>query len=192
MDIKHAILAVVNHEPTYGYRVIGLLQALFGDAWTVNSGQIYSTLSRLERDKQIESLPGDEEQTTRTRYAITKKGEDSLRQWYLEPLSISFWARDDIPAKLALSRLSGPVSPQEIIQAQRRKLLQELHQFTVFRDENSIENQPGQYLYLQSAILHLEADLRWLDIVERHLDELHSAPTPTYEPRRPGRPKGSS
>lgn len=190
MNIKHVILAVVNHEPAYGYQIMGLLAGLFGSNWSVNSGQVYSTLSRLERDDEITRAASETpESRRRTRYLITDKGREQLRDWYLEPLSIDNWSRDDIPAKLALSQLSGPVPIEDIIQNQRRKLLKELHQFTLERDSNKLDERPGHHFYLQSAIMHLEADLRWLDIVEEHLEELRSAPLPKYEPRSPGRPR---
>jgi len=37
--------------------------------------------------------------------------------------------------------------------------------------------------------MHLEADLRWLDMVEGRLDEIRSHPPPEPEMRPRGRPK---
>ena len=42
---------------------------------------------------------------------------------------------------------------------------------------------------MDKAIMHLEADLRWLDFVEARLDEILRQPLPEPELRARGRPK---
>jgi hypothetical protein len=49
VSVKHSLLALLNYTPTYGYQLHGLMEAALGDPWAINIGQIYSTLSRLER-----------------------------------------------------------------------------------------------------------------------------------------------
>jgi ABC-type glutathione transport system ATPase component len=46
-------------------------------------------------------------------------------------------------------------------------------------------------LLLDKSIMHLEADLRWLDITEMRLDEVKRQPLPEPEVRPRGRPKES-
>jgi hypothetical protein len=41
---------------------------------------------------------------------------------------------------------------------------------------------------LDQAIMHLEADLRWLDMIEARLDEIEDQPLPEPEMRPRGRP----
>jgi hypothetical protein len=47
----------------------------------------------------------------------------------------------------------------------------------------------AQILLLDKAIMHLEADLRWLDMIERRLDDIKGQPLPEPEIRRRGRPR---
>jgi hypothetical protein len=47
----------------------------------------------------------------------------------------------------------------------------------------------AQILLMDKAIMHLEADLRWLDIVEQRLDEIRSQPAPVPDIKPRGRPK---
>jgi hypothetical protein len=44
-------------------------------------------------------------------------------------------------------------------------------------------------LLLEKTIMHLEADLRWLDMLEGRLDEIRKQPVPEPELRPRGRPR---
>jgi len=54
----------------------------------------------------------------------------------------------------------------------------------------------AQILLLDKVTMHLEADLRWLDMTEMRLEEVKRQPLPEPELRRRGRPskgdKGST
>jgi hypothetical protein len=67
--------------------------------------------------------------------------------------------------KLVLSRLAGMAEPLEIIERQRQTYLQEL------RDLNEITirgeaNSSVSLLLAEGAALHVQADLKWLDLCE--------------------------
>ena len=47
-------------------------------------------------------------------------------------------------------------------------------------------------LLLDSAVMHIEADLRWLDMVDARLDEIKRQPLPEPAMRPRGRPKKTS
>ncbi|MDF1501277.1 MAG: PadR family transcriptional regulator [Anaerolineales bacterium] len=189
LTVKHALLALLDKDESYGYQLHGLMESALGDPWSINIGQVYSTLSRLERDGFVEKLPEAElAHDDRTVYSITRRGKSELRRWFREPLSRDDRLRDDVYAKLALSRISRSVSPGEVIQAQRRQLLKELHQLTQLRSSADGPNELPYILLLESAIMHLEADLKWLDLCEQKLEELDATPSPYFESRPRGRP----
>jgi len=50
----------------------------------------------------------------------------------------------------------------------------------------------AQILLQDKSIMHLEADLRWLDITEQRLEEVKGQPLPEPELRRRGRPRKSA
>lgn len=189
MIVKHALLALLDYTPTYGYELRGLMEATLGDHWTINIGQIYSTLSRLERDGLVvRQVASGDEAAERTSYDLTQDGRAELECWYRKPLSHDYRLRDAFYAKLMLSLFSGPVPPSEVLQIQRRELLSEMHELTRMRAETDPASELSWLLLLESAIMHLEADLRWLDMCEARLDELRRMPTPRYVNRPRGRP----
>lgn len=193
MTVKHILLALLNRTPTHGYELRGLMEAALGDHWAINTGQIYSTLSRLERDGLIVRQPAFvNEATERTVYELTQAGRAELERWYREPLSRNYRLRDAFYAKLVLSLFSGPVPPSEVLQVQRRELLSEMHELTRLRAKANPVSELTWLLLLEGAIMHLEADLRWLDMCEARLDELQQMSPPQHASRPRGRPSGRS
>ena len=47
----------------------------------------------------------------------------------------------------------------------------------------------ARVLQIEKAAMHLEADLRWLDMAEARLDEIQRQPLPEPEARPRGRPR---
>jgi len=189
MIVKHALLALLDYTSTYGYELHGLMEAALGDHWAINTGQIYSTLSRLERDglvvRQVASVG---ESAERIPYDLTQDGRAELERWYNEPVPRDYRLRDAFYAKLMLSLFSGPVPPADVLQTQRRELLGEMHELTRLRTEADPASELPWLLLLEGAIMHLEADLRWVDMCEARLDELGQMPPPRPVSRPRGRP----
>ena len=79
--------------------------------------------------------------------------------------------------------------PRLIIQAQRRELFQELHDLTAKRNTLNPRQELARILLLDSAIMHTEAELRWLDMIEARLDEMREQPLVLPPPRPRGRPR---
>jgi hypothetical protein len=47
----------------------------------------------------------------------------------------------------------------------------------------------AQMLLIDKAIMHLEADLRWLDMIEMRIEAIKGQPIAEVEVRRRGRPR---
>ena len=50
MSVKQALLALLEQGPMYGYQLRAEFESATGSLWPLNVGQVYSTLTRLERD----------------------------------------------------------------------------------------------------------------------------------------------
>jgi DNA-binding PadR family transcriptional regulator len=163
MSLKYGILGLLAEEPQHGYEVKTRYEALFGGTWELNIGQVYTTLQRLERDGLVDAV-GERGDRGRQRYALTDVGMRALQDWLQQPEEEPQQLRQDIYLKLLLiSRLANG-NLEGLLARQRRVYLQRL------RDLSDLERrarQDGRYdlvLLIQGAILHTEADLKWIDV----------------------------
>jgi len=190
MSVRYALLGLISQRPRHGYELHAAFEAVMGGEsnWDVKPAQIYSTLTRLLESGQIdEASSSRHEGPDRRVYAITSKGRADLVDWFDTPVEREH-QRDEVFAKLMLALATGAADPIQILKAQRAKLYQQLHALTTQRGQVDPKTGLAHILLLDSAVMHLEADLHWLDIVEARLDEVKRQPLPEPEIRPRGRP----
>jgi len=192
MSVRYAILGLLAQKPRHGYELRAAFEAVVGgdENWEVKPAQIYTTLDRLEEAGLVErsSDLGEGNEPSRRVYALTRAGHEALEDWFSNGVTPEH-QRDEFYVKLMIGLASGEANPRKVIQTQRSHLYQELHSTTTLRDGYDKKISMAQILLLDKAIMHLEADLRWLDIVETRLDEVKRQPLPEPEIRPRGRPK---
>ena len=150
----------------------------------------YTTLERLQESGlvQTKSDLGEGRQPDRRIYAITRDGHEALKSWFNESVPTEH-QRDEFYVKLMIGLISGEADPTRIIQTQRSRLFQEMHDATTQRDKYDPHLEMAKILLSDKAIMHLEADLRWLDMIEMRLETIKDQPMPEPEIRKRGRPK---
>jgi DNA-binding PadR family transcriptional regulator len=191
MSVRFAILGLLAQKPRHGYELRAAFEAVVGgDAnWDVKPSQIYTTLERLEEAGLVErsSDLGEGDEPSRRVYAVTRTGLTALSEWFNHGVSPDH-QRDEFFVKLMTAMVSGEAKLDRIIQTQRAHLFQDLHAVTSLRDSYDPRTEMAQILLLDKAVMHLEADLRWLDIAEMRLEEVKGQPLPEPEIRPRGRP----
>ncbi len=192
MSVRYTLLGLLAQRPRHGYELHAAFEAVMGgeENWDVKPAQIYSTLARLQESGHIveETDSADGEGADRRVYAITDKGQTDLAAWFNSPVAREH-QRDEIFAKLMLALATGVAKPRKVLQIQRAKLYQDLHALTAQRSKVDPQKDLAHILLLDSAVMHIEADLRWLEMVEARLDEIKRQPLPEPEMRPRGRPK---
>jgi DNA-binding PadR family transcriptional regulator len=192
MSVRHAILGLLAQRPRHGYELRSAFSAVIGgdENWDVKPAQIYTTLERLEEAGLVSraSDMGQGDEPGRRIYAITPQGEIILQEWFSSGV-VPEHQRDEFFVKLMTALVSGETNLSRLVQTQRRTLYQELHDATTLRDGYNPRLEMAQILLLDKSIMHLEADLRWLDFAEQRLDEVKLQPLPEPEIRPRGRPK---
>jgi DNA-binding PadR family transcriptional regulator len=192
MSVRYAILGLLAQKPRHGYELRATFEAVVGgDAnWEVKPAQIYTTLDRLEEAGLVERTSdlGEGDEPSRRVYAVTGSGHEALKEWFASGITPEH-QRDEFFVKLMVAIASGEADPMRIIQIQRAHLYQELHAATALRDSYNPRTAMAQILLLDKATMHLEADLRWLDMTEMRLDEVKLQPMAEPEIRRRGRPR---
>jgi DNA-binding PadR family transcriptional regulator len=191
VSVRHAVLGLLAQRPRHGYELRAAFEAVAGgeENWDVKPAQIYTTLTRMEKaglvaEQSVEQDGGPEKRI----YAITDAGYQALRDWFTEGTTLEH-QRDEFFIKLMLGLVSQAADPYEVIQIQRTHLFTELHTVTAQRTRLDPSKELARLLLLEKVAMHLEADLRWLDITEARLDEIKRQPLPEPEAKPRGRPK---
>jgi DNA-binding PadR family transcriptional regulator len=169
---QEVVLALLAKEPSHGYELRARLrQALgpLGDA--MNDGQVYVTLTRLEKAGLVaaEQASGVADRPDRNRpdrkvYALTAAGQQRVAGWLTE---VS-WPRPDLAEfhlKLIAAAAAKLADPLAIVDAQRRELLRRLRDAQ--RAAMAEPDRSAAGLLLEGIVLRLQADLRWLEACER-------------------------
>ena len=164
--MREAMLALLAKEPAHGYELRQRLLGAMGPVGEIlNPGQVYVTLSRLEKAGLVRSSAVEQNSAPDKKvYEVTSAGRDEVTAWLLDA-TWSKVAPVDFHLKLVAAALTRLADPLAIIQAQRRELMRRLRQI----QEMSQEQPAGSegVLLLEGAALRLQADIRWLEVCEQ-------------------------
>jgi DNA-binding PadR family transcriptional regulator len=176
--LKFALLGLLHRQPRHGYDLKHAFERLVGGTWMVNIGQIYTTLARLERDGFVQSeLVEQDPRPDRKVFSLTDAGEKELRRWLERPAEEPIRLKDELFLKVLVSDLAGE-DITDLVWSQRQRYLDSLADLTELQTRPGVE-QPT-LLLLEGAILHLQADLAWLDRCE----DVLASPRRLRRPRR--------
>ncbi|WP_021592174.1 MULTISPECIES: PadR family transcriptional regulator [Actinomadura] len=165
--MQDAVLAMLAKEPSHGYRLRARLREALGPLGeSMNAGQVYVTLNRLEKAGLVvsERADGLPDRPDRKVYALTPSGQQRVAAWLTEVN----WPKPNLAEfhlKLAAAAAARLADPVELVDAQRRELLRRLRDVqraTLAEPDGSTAG-----LLLEGVALRLQADLRWLETCER-------------------------
>jgi DNA-binding PadR family transcriptional regulator len=167
--VRLPLLALLAKEPAHGYELKSRLEQIFGEAYpSPNIGQIYVTLQRLEQAGLVCSQ--DVVQAARPKkrvYELTPAGREALAGW-IEAPSEGPRIRDDFFMKLVLSPLAGATDRLGLINRQRRHYLGLMRGLSGLAAQVPPANRISRLL-IEGAMLHLQADLDWLERCQQEL-----------------------
>jgi DNA-binding PadR family transcriptional regulator len=167
--VRQPLLALLAKEPAHGYELKLALEQIFGQAYpSPNIGQVYVTLKRLEQDGLVCSQ--DVEQTARPNkrvYELTPAGREALRAWVDEPID-GPRIRDEFFIKLVLAPMAGLADRMALMNSQRRHYLGLMRRLTDLQGDTDSADTAARLL-IEGAILHLQADLDWLERCQEEL-----------------------
>src|SRR6266511_2228128 len=159
--MRDVILSLLAKEPAHGYELRQrLVQVLGPVGGALNPGQVYVTLSRLERAGLVEaSEVAQPSHPDKKVYELTASGRERVEEW----LADVTWSKV-APLEFHLKLVAAA--------ATRLALLRELRQL----QELALAEPPDSdgALLLEGASLRLQADIRWLEACERRWVERES------------------
>lgn len=172
MPLHHAVLALLDAGPSYGYELKTNFEHAVGPQWGgLNIGHLYQVLDRLSRDGLVNSRREFQAaRPDRVVYSLTSDGRAELGRWMSEPTPRSRGYRDDFFLKLlAAARTTDDKTVHGVLDRQRRYLLGELHNLDQLR--SSVGDEPVTRLLITAAQLHAEADLKLVEATEEDLSD---------------------
>ena len=165
---QEVVLAMLAKEPSYGYQLRARLRDALGPLGdAMNAGQVYVTLTRLEKAGlvAVERSADGADRSDRKVYALTPGGQQRVAEWIAEVR----WPKPDIAEfylKLIAAAAAGLADPLTIVDTQRRELLRRLRDAQ--RAAMAEPDHSDAALLLEGIVLRLQADLRWLEACERN------------------------
>jgi DNA-binding PadR family transcriptional regulator len=167
MPIRPGLLALLEPGPKYGYQLRAAFEESTGATWPLNIGQVYTTLSRLERDGLVRALP--EGGGGQRPYEITGAGRAAVQEWFATPVARTDRPRDELAIKLALALTTPGVDVPTVVQTQRTSTMRALQEYTRLKTRPAEPADLSWRLVLDSIIFQAEAEVRWLDHCEAAL-----------------------
>lgn len=180
MSVRYGLLALLQRGPMYGYQLRTAFEETTGGTWPLNIGQVYTTLSRLERDGLAAALP--ESEAGQRPYAITEAGKADLESWFTTPVQRGERPRDELAIKLALALATAGVDVPRVIQAQRTATMRALQEYTRLKTRHAGPTDLSWLLVLDAMIFQAEAEVRWLDHCETTVVRHHRRAAADHTP----------
>ncbi|MYT30314.1 PadR family transcriptional regulator [Streptomyces sp. MspMP-M5] len=165
------LLALLVSGPAHGYELKQALEALLGAAYPrPNVGQIYVTLGRLEKAGLIEGEEVEQpDRPNKRTYRITAAGRETVAVWF-EEATVEPRVRDEFFMKLALATRAGAAGRTSLIDRQRRHYLKSLRELSRMAASEDRDNRVA-HLLIEGVMLHLQADLEWLERCQEELEQ---------------------
>jgi DNA-binding PadR family transcriptional regulator len=171
MSVKHAVLGILAEKDLHGYELKSSFDEKVGDFWSLNYGQIYSTLDRLEKEDLVtHDRQAQDKRPDKKIYSITSKGRKELAGWLATPVNKVRALRDDFFIKLLFINKSGLSSLLALIEKQKTMYLSQMNRLT--QKKVALKKQAKTHdtliteLLIDAGLFHAEADIKWLSLCE--------------------------
>jgi DNA-binding PadR family transcriptional regulator len=168
--VQEVVLALLAREASHGYQLRARLQLALGPlAEALNAGQVYVTLTRLEKAGLVVSeRVGQTDRPDRKVYGLTEAGRARVLEW-LDDTSWPKPAPAEFHLKLVAAAAADLADPVRLVDAQRHALLAGLaaaQRAALAEPDGSVAG-----LLLEGVVLRQQADLRWLEACARYWNE---------------------
>lgn len=177
--MKHVVLGLLSQGETHGYELKRRHDQLFGSTGSsINVGQIYVTLTRLERDDLVvhRAEASTDGGPDRKVHSLTELGHKELGTWLESPGAVP-QVRSAALLKIVVALELNSSELRPLIAAHRRRCLGALRDLDQRAAESS--GSAAADLIVQATALHLQAELRWLDLLTSRLDANQSEQSTT-------------
>ena len=168
MGLSGALEALLLTGPSHGYELHATLEAELGSSWVTRPAQVYLTLGRMGRDGLVTSERiRQETRPDRQRLTLTDAGRGAAEAW------LATGPADELVVRLAVARLVVPERLPALVATATDERTAALHRLRAARAEDA----GGFRAEARDAeIASVEGQLRWLEGLRGHLDEIIARP----------------
>src|SRR6266849_6357557 len=159
LSLKYGVMGLLAEEPLHGYEVKNRFESMLGGTWEVNIGQIYTTLQRLERDGLVQPVG----ERGKLLYRLSPGCKKALDEWLGQPDAGPQQLHEDIYVKLLLATRIANGDLQGLLARQKRTYLQRLRDLNRLEERARRDGRIDLARLVRGALLHTEADLKWMD-----------------------------
>lgn len=168
MSTSQTLLGLLELESAHGYGLKHRYDEHFPSARPLAYGQVYSVLTRFEKQGLaevvgVESGGGPE----RRRYTITPDGVTSVDDWVARPEPATTYSSSDLFAKVSVALMSGR-DAQGVLAGQREVHLARMRELTTAGRTGVA----ATVLAITFELNHLDADLRWIEEAGQRLGQM--------------------
>jgi DNA-binding PadR family transcriptional regulator len=186
--LELAILGLLKDRPMHGYQLSRELSDALGGLWRVSYGSLYPTLRRLERQGQVEAVPGEDAPVGRRKhvYRITAKGEQTFLGLLQETPHDNQTEDQRFRVRLAFFRYLPPETRLRLLERRRTHLQERLGTITDSLRTTRERADTYTVALMEHGRSATESDIAWVDGLIR------AERTRTLDPTRGGRRRRSS
>ncbi|WP_238012433.1 PadR family transcriptional regulator [Dactylosporangium sp. AC04546] len=167
-----AVLGGLSVQPMSGYALREAIRDVLGHFWSESFGQIYPTLTALEREGFVARSEGD--RAGSSTFHITPAGRRRLRELLSQPIQ-GVPPRNGLLLRLFFGRTLGADACRALLRDARADAERKLAEFDRLLAENAAETGPDAP-FMRMTILagrrSAEAGLAWADECLTELEEL--------------------
>jgi DNA-binding PadR family transcriptional regulator len=158
MSIRYAILGLVAEQPLHGYGLKRVFDERMSPLWGLTTGQIYQSLTALERTGLVESArERNGRRPERKVYNITRAGERELHRWLQSAPSFAPHPfREETLVRHMLLRRGDREDLRRSLRRMEDRVARALQEAKTTCAGRSAVGE----VFLQGLIDHLEADLK--------------------------------
>ena len=173
MSTAHVLLGLLSSGPMHGYELKRSHDQRLPRAKPLAFGQVYATLGRLQRDGLVTTAGQDQEGgPERTSFEITGAGRKPARRLARRDRATGA-LRDQRAVRQGRGGRAGQrrERARDYLVAQRAAHMERLRALTAVKTDPA--STLGDVVAADFAILHLDADLRWVANTLERVADLH-------------------
>lgn len=173
---QYALLGILSQCEMNGYEIRKYIESTISFFWNESFGQIYPTLSKLEKDGLIREWEKTDVSGKKKKvYKVTRSGLEEFRRW-MDTSPIQTTKRNELLFKVFFGRHMNPKLLTEQLDSEMEKQKEDLKALKVFQKElkTDWEKHPdNEYwnLTLEYAVKLSMLNLEWIQKVKGKMKE---------------------